>query len=247
MTTSVYRDNEGPVLLAGNLAHGPQRLRDSVRILKADRQRLTTNLYRLRKYHACRERYDYLVSRLGDDYGDRKPINLLTILEHNGVDDTLWALQATHQNSDRVARLMTAAFAEDVLPIFERLRPDDKRPRKTIQVARSYARGKAKPQELLTAMAAAGAAATDAAATDATATDAEGAWAARAAAEAAKVAAMAAAGAARYATAVRAAAAARAAAWAARYAGAAAHVRAAAEKRQATIIRRYLLTDEGAA
>lgn len=120
-----------------------------MRIYKADQQRLTTTLYRLRKYNACNEprgdepgRYDHLVAALGPGYGDRKPINLLTILEHNGVDDMLWALRTVPQNCNRVARLMAAAFAWEVLPIFEAQYPQDKRARHMIAVACRYARGK---------------------------------------------------------------------------------------------------------
>ena len=102
---------------------------------------LTTTLYSLRKHHACDSRYGHLVSALGPDYGDKTPINLLAILEHNGVDDCLWALCATAQNCDMVARLMAADFAEVVLPLYEGQHPGDARPRAAIQAARDYAHG----------------------------------------------------------------------------------------------------------
>ena len=97
---------------------------------------LTTTLYSLRKHHACDSRYGYLVSALGPDYGDKTPINLLAILEHNGVDDCLWALCATAQNCDMVARLMAADFAEVVLPLYEGQHPGDARPRAANQAGR---------------------------------------------------------------------------------------------------------------
>ena len=103
---------------------------------------LTTTLYRLRKHHACESRYDHLVGALGPKWGDKEPINLLTILEHNGARDCLWALYATDQNCDKVARLMAADFAEAVLPIYERIYPGDNRPRAAIQAARDYAHGR---------------------------------------------------------------------------------------------------------
>ena len=103
---------------------------------------LTTTLYRLRKHHACESRYSHLVSALGPKWGDKEPINLLTILEHNGTEDCLWALCATDQNCDMVARLMAADFAEAVLPIYERIYPGDNRPRAAIQAARDYAHGR---------------------------------------------------------------------------------------------------------
>jgi hypothetical protein len=103
---------------------------------------LTTSLYRLRKFHACESRYSHLVSALGEDYGDKTPINLLRILEANGVEDCLWALCATDQNCDMVARLMAADFAEGVLPLYEQRYPNDTRPRAAIQAARDYAHGR---------------------------------------------------------------------------------------------------------
>jgi hypothetical protein len=100
---------------------------------------LTTTLYSLRKHHACEARYSHLVGALGPDWGDKTPINLLAILEHNVTDDCLWALCSTNQNCDQVARLMAAEFAEMVLPIYERQYPGNNRPRATIQAALDYA------------------------------------------------------------------------------------------------------------
>ena len=46
--------------------------------------------------HACAPRYEHLLRCLGGPSIDHDaPINLLTILEYNGVDDCLWALRAT--------------------------------------------------------------------------------------------------------------------------------------------------------
>jgi hypothetical protein len=114
---------------------------------------------------------------------------------------------------ERSARLFAADCAERVLPLFERERPGDKRPRKAIEAARAFARGEID--------AAAGAAARAAAGTAARAT-------ARDAAGAARAAAWAAAGAAAWAAA---GAAAEAAAWAA--AGAAARDAGGATARDA--------------
>jgi hypothetical protein len=52
------------------------------------------------------------------------------------------------------ARLFACDCAEHVLPIFEKERPDDKRPRECIQVARKFARGKSTQEELDAARAA---------------------------------------------------------------------------------------------
>jgi hypothetical protein len=159
--------------------------------------RLTTTFRLLREASACRPRYEFLRNALSrEEYGDDTPINLLAILDTNGLDDALWALSATAENCDKVVRLMAADFAEAVLPIWRKY-SDDKRPELAIKAARDFAHGKISPQEL----AAAG----------------DAAWATAGAARAAGAAARAAARAAAWAT--RAAAGdagdARAAAWAA--------------------------------
>jgi len=180
---------------------------------------LTTTLRKLRDAHACTSRYTFLREALGAKYGDTKPINLLRILETNGLSDALWVMQATVQNCDTVARLMAADFAARVLPIWRKKYPKDDRPAKAIKAARDFAHGKITREKL--------AAARDAA-WDAPGA-AAGAWAAAwaAARDAARAAAWAAGDAA------------GAAAWAA---GDAARAAADAEnKRQAAIFVSYLL------
>ena len=136
---------------------------------------LTTTLNLLREHHACAPRYERLLRCLGGPSFDHDaPINLLTILEHNGLDDTLWALRATAQNCDRIARLLACDYAESVLPIYERRYPGDSRPRNCIEVAQRFSLGMATTEELAAAGDAAGDAAWDAAG--------DAAWNARAAA-----------------------------------------------------------------
>jgi hypothetical protein len=196
---------------------------------------LETTLNRLRAHSPCVSGYATLLASLGGPACDPNgPINLLHILQSNGVDDCLWALRATIQDSEQVARLMASDFAELALPIFERARPTDARLRNTIAVARRYARGEATEEELSAARAAAGAAGAAAALAPKYASAAAGAAgaAAKAAARAARAAARDAAGAA------------GAAAWdgAGDGAGAGARItaRAAAWNAQARIIRSYL-------
>ena len=110
---------------------------------------LETTLNRLRAHNPCVSGYATLLASLGGpSYDPDAPINLLHILASNGVEDCLWALRATIQDSEQVARLMASDFAELALPIFERARPTDARPRNTIAVARRYARGEATEEEL---------------------------------------------------------------------------------------------------
>lgn len=125
--------------------------------MKIKKIALKTSLYRLRKHNACSDRYAHLKDKLGPEWGDKDEINLLDILDHNGVSDCLWALCAVvkHPEGDRVMRLMACDFAEAVLPIFEKEYPDDKRPANAIKVARRYANGKATDEEREAAWAAA--------------------------------------------------------------------------------------------
>ena len=110
--------------------------------MKKEKQKLTTTLNSLKRAGACQGRYYHLVKALGGvRFDPDAEINLLTILDTNGVYDCLWALCATAENCDMVSRLMAADFAESVLHIFEKECPEDKRPRQAIEASRKYARG----------------------------------------------------------------------------------------------------------
>ena len=105
--------------------------------------KLTTTFQRLRDAGACQGGYRKLAKHLGgvDAYGMDKPINLLVILDSNGLDDTLWCLRATEQDATKIVRLFAADCAESVLHHYESLVPNDDRPRKAIQAARDHANG----------------------------------------------------------------------------------------------------------
>jgi hypothetical protein len=177
---------------------------------------ITTTLADIRAADPCSDGFAKIRDHLGVSPADAKenhePFPVALLLETNDLGDTLWVLDNVIGNK-RLCRLFAADCAESVLPIFERHRPDDDRPRHAISVGRD-------PNSTDAARAAAGAAAW---AAWAAAWDAAGdaAWAA------AGAAARAAAGAAAGDAARAAGAAARAAAWdaagdAARAAGAAA-------------------------
>jgi len=72
------------------------------------------------------------------------PIPLLACLESNSVQDVIWALRAVHQDISAVIPLIAADFAESVLHLFEEKFPNDDRPRKAIEAARSGERKKAR-------------------------------------------------------------------------------------------------------
>ena len=182
---------------------------------------LTTTLTAIRAARPCEEGWAKLLGHLGKTRADDEPLPLTVILDSNGLDDTLWVLDKT-TGLRRICVLFAADCAEQVLPLFERDRPDDSRPRRAIEVAR------------------------DPHASDA-ASDA--AWAARDAARAAACAASAAARAAACAAsaAARAASAASAAAWDASAASAAAWAASAAAWDAACArLRQYLIHGEAA-
>lgn len=102
---------------------------------------LTTTFNSLRAHDACDTGYKKLGKYLGGitKYGRNKPINLLDILKSNGASDMLWSLRAIKQENAKVVRLIMADIAEEVLPLYERQHPRNKRPRKAIQAARDFA------------------------------------------------------------------------------------------------------------
>jgi len=190
--------------------------------------KLTTTLAKIRACSPCTSGWQTLLKHLGKTEADNDEINLLTILKSNGVQDMLWCLRATNEDSKKIASQLAIEFAEQALPIFEKRYPNDKRPRNAIQGARDYLAGKIDLATLrnLRAYAYAAYAAYAAAA--------YAAYAAYAAADADADA---------YAAAAAAAADADAAAYAAAYADAyadAAYARKKAQEKQAEIIRMIL-------
>ena len=99
--------------------------------------------------------YLKLAAHLGADFGQDEDINLLTILDSNGVQDMLWCLRATQQDSQKIASQLAVEFAEQVLTIFEAQYPSDKRPRLAIQAARNFNNGLTHIDELRQARSAA--------------------------------------------------------------------------------------------
>ena len=110
----------------------------------------------------CKEGWEKLLNHLNKTQSDYEPLQLRTILESNGLDDTIWALRAV-DGKDKEIRLFAADCAEMVLPFYEKDYPNDKRPRLAIQAARDYDNGLITLEELAAAWAAARAAAWDAA------------------------------------------------------------------------------------
>ena len=154
----------------------------------------TTTLAAIRAASPCESGWKKLLAALGKTKADNEPLDLLTVLNSNGLDDALWVMSFAMPD-DRLVRHFQAWCAEQVLHIFEAVRPDDRRVRDQIEMLRRDDATKAERDAARDAARAAARDAADAArvAADASARDAaEAAWAsAEAAAGAAWASAMA--------------------------------------------------------
>ena len=95
----------------------------------------TTTLNEIRAEAPCREGWEKLLAGLGKTKADDEPLELLTILEINGLDDALWCLCVA--SMERVSRHFQAWCADQVLHIFETERPSDTRVRDQIEMLRN--------------------------------------------------------------------------------------------------------------
>ena len=108
--------------------------------MKPKKIRLTTTLALLKQHGACESGYKILRKHVGIKWPDDKPINLLTVLKSNGVQDMIWCIRATEQPYADHWQLMCkmyADFAESVLPLFEKAVPGNSAPRLAIEAART--------------------------------------------------------------------------------------------------------------
>jgi len=132
---------------------------------------LTTTLAAIRAQNPCRSGWTKLLKHVGE-MPDDAPLPLVTVLDSNGVSDTLWVAYRVIGEPARVALapfirecvLRACDYAERVLPVFEAQRPGDDRPRKAIEAARACAAGTIGEREARKAAAAAADAADAAAA-----------------------------------------------------------------------------------
>ena len=123
---------------------------------------MQTTLNKIKLHSPCKDGWEKLLNHLNKTQSDDEVLELRTILESNGLDDTIWALKAV-EGKDKEIRLFAADCAEMVLPIYEKDYPSDSRQRLAIQAARDYANGLITFEELAAASAAAWAAASAAA------------------------------------------------------------------------------------
>ena len=96
----------------------------------------TTTLAAIRAASPCEEGWRKLLGALGKTSADDEPLDLLTVLDSNGLDDALWVLSFAMPD-DRLTRHFQAWCAEQVLHLFEAERPDDARVRDQIAMLRN--------------------------------------------------------------------------------------------------------------
>ena len=96
----------------------------------------TTTLNAIRAASPCEDGWTELLAHLGKTRADDEPLELLTVLESNGLNDALWVLSYAMPDN-RLARHFQAWGAEQVLHIFEAERPNDRRVREQIAMLRN--------------------------------------------------------------------------------------------------------------
>jgi hypothetical protein len=106
---------------------------------------LTATIEDLISWNPC-----YSEARIRSLAGDVTEFTALDVLAREDIsaEDRLWVVLRPELIDDRTLRLFACDEAERVLPIYERLYPDDKRPRNAIEVARRFAYCKATREEL---------------------------------------------------------------------------------------------------
>ena len=116
-----------------------------------------TTLNAIRAHGPCADGWKKLLAHLGKTQADDQPLDLLTILDSNGLDDALWCLRAMPEHNKHW-RLYAVWCARQVQHLMT-----DARSIAALDVAERHANGQASDQELDAARDAARAAAWDAA------------------------------------------------------------------------------------
>jgi hypothetical protein len=111
---------------------------------------MITTLNKIKDHSPCRDGWEKLLNHLNKTQSDDEPLELSTILESNGLNDTIWAFRAV-EGKDKEIRLFAADCADMALPFYEKQYPNDDRPRLAIKAARDYTNGLITMEELYAA------------------------------------------------------------------------------------------------
>lgn len=111
---------------------------------------MKTTLNEIFKHNPCgkdseSEGWGLLLKNLGKSKPDDEPLDLMEILESNGIMDVTWALRCFEY---RDYCLFLADIVESALPVFEKELPDDERPGRLIQGIRDFHKGEITKEEL---------------------------------------------------------------------------------------------------
>ena len=128
---------------------------------------MQTTLNKIRSHSPCESVWVKLLKHLGKTQADDEPLDFLTILESNGLDDTLWCLKAAPKEWEPNIRMYAVWCAKQV-----EHQMTDKRSKNALVVAQNHALGLATDDELR----AAARAAWDAAGAAARAAAGDAAW-----------------------------------------------------------------------
>ena len=100
---------------------------------------VTTSLAAICAASPCSDGIRKLIKHVGktmtEARADETPLDVLTVLDSNGLDDALWVLDQTVGNK-RICRIFAADCAERVHHLFAAVLPDDNRPMNAIRIAR---------------------------------------------------------------------------------------------------------------
>jgi len=95
----------------------------------------------------CRE---WPREKVQEKFGKRKTVTPLQLAGAEGVEaqDKLWILLSPEIIPEKKLQLLACDFAEDVLPIYEKAYPGDKRSRQVIEAKRKWVRGEISDEQL---------------------------------------------------------------------------------------------------
>jgi len=103
---------------------------------------MQTTLEKIRAHSPCAEGWTQLLAHLGKTKADSTPLPLSVILESNGLNDTLWCLQAV-DGFEREKRLFAVWCARQVQRLIT-----DPRSLAALDVVEQFANGQASLEEL---------------------------------------------------------------------------------------------------
>ena len=79
---------------------------------------METTLNLIRAKEPCQDGWVKLLKHLGKTEADDDPIDLMTILDSNGLDDALWCLRAV-EGQDQLKRQLACKFALEVIHLWD--------------------------------------------------------------------------------------------------------------------------------